>query len=73
VPDRYLVRCTAAAGWAMSGIYCASLPASGMVATWKEERAKRYDSQAEATRAALCLGKRFTGTVWTPELARGVQ
>ena len=32
--ERYLVRCTAATGQALTGIYAASLTATGMVATW---------------------------------------
>ena len=62
--DRYLVRCTAAAGWAMAGIYAAGLTTTGMVATWKQERAARYDSQAAAAGIASRLGKKFSGTTW---------
>lgn len=61
--ERYLVRCTAAAGRAMAGIYAASLTTTGMVATWKQERAARYDSRA-ATDVAFRLGKKFSGTTW---------
>lgn len=64
MPKRYLVRCTAAAGRAMSGIYAASLTATGMVATWKQERAARYDSQAAAAGIASNLSKKFSGTTW---------
>lgn len=62
--ERYLVRCTVAAGRAMAGIYAARLTASGMVATWKQERAARYDSEADAARTARCLAGKFTGTSW---------
>lgn len=62
--DRYLVRCTAAAGWAMAGIYAASVTATKFVATWKEERAARYDSKYLADRVATSLPRRFPGTVW---------
>ncbi len=62
--DRYLVRCTAATGRAMAGIYAASVTATQFVATWKEERAARYDSKALADRVASSLRKRFTGTAW---------
>lgn len=61
--ERYLVRCTAAAGRVMTGIYAASLTTTGMVATWKQERAARYDSLAAAA-VAFRLGKKFSGTTW---------
>ncbi len=64
--DRYLVRCTAATGQAMTGIYAASLTATGMVATWKRERAARYESKTAAGIASR-LAKKFAGTVWTEE------
>jgi len=60
----YLVRCTAAAGRAMSGIYAASLTATGMVATWKQERAARYDSETAAASTARRLARKFSGTTW---------
>ena len=71
--DRYLVRCTAAKGRAMSGIYAASLTATGMVATWKRERAARYESKTTAAGVASRLGKKFAGTVWTEEAVEVVQ
>mgnify|MGYP001019199334 CR=1 FL=1 len=71
--ERYLVRCTAAKGWAMSGIYAAGLTATGMVATWLQERATRYDSQTAAAGDASRLARKFPGTVWTPEVAEVVQ
>lgn len=64
MPDRYLVRCTAAAGRAMSGIYAASLTTTGMVATWKQDRAARYDSETAAANAARRLARKFSGTSW---------
>ena len=71
--ERYLVRCTAATGQAMTGIYAASLTATGMVATWKRERAARYESTTDATGVASRLGKKFAGTVWTEEAVEVVQ
>lgn len=62
--DRYIVRCTAAVGRAMSGIYAASLTPTGMVATWQQERAARHDSEAVASRTARELMRKFSGTVW---------
>lgn len=62
--NRYLVRCTAAAGRAMAGIYAARLTTTGMVATWKQERAARYDSEADAACTARRLAGKFTGTTW---------
>lgn len=67
--ERYLVRCIAAPGRAMAGIYAAGLTATGMVATWQQERATRYDSQATAAIVASRLGRKFSGTEWTAELA----
>jgi len=62
--ERYLVRCTAAAGRAMAGIYAARLTATGMVATWKQERAARYDSKVDAEGVASRLARKFSGTAW---------
>jgi len=62
--ERYIVRCTAAVGRAMAGIYAASLTPTGMVATWKRERAARHDSEIGASRTARELARKFTGTVW---------
>lgn len=62
--NRYLVRCTAAAGRAMAGIYAARLTATGMVATWKQERAARYDSKTAADDVAYRLTRKFSGTAW---------
>ena len=53
--ERYLVRCSAAAGRAMAGIYAAGLTTTGMVATWKQERAARYDSEMAAASIARKL------------------
>lgn len=61
--NTYLVRCTAAAGRAMAGIYAARLTPTGMVATWKPERAARYDAQSAASIAAR-LARKFSGTTW---------
>lgn len=62
--DRYLVRCTGAVGRAMAGIYAARLTATGMVATWKRERAARYDSETDAATVARRLERKFSGTAW---------
>lgn len=62
--DRYLVRCSAAAGRAMAGIYAARLTATGMVATWKQERAARYDSAVEAASVSRRLERKYSGTTW---------
>jgi hypothetical protein len=62
--ERHLVRCTAAAGRAMAGIYSARLTATGMVATWTRERAARYDSEADAATVARRLERKFSGTTW---------
>lgn len=62
--ERYMVRCTAAAGRAMAGIYAARLTTTGMVATWKQERAARYDSKTAADGVAARLARKFTGTAW---------
>lgn len=62
--ERYLVRCTAAVGRAMAGIYAASLTTTGMVATWKRERSARYESEADAATVARRLERKFTGTTW---------
>lgn len=62
--ERYLVRCTAAAGRAMAGIYAAGLTATGMVATWRRERATRYESEADAATIARRLERKFSGTAW---------
>jgi hypothetical protein len=48
----------------MTGIYAASLTHTGMVATWKQERAARYASEADAVIVARCLAGKFTGTSW---------
>lgn len=60
----YLVRCTGAAGRAMSGIYAAGLTTTGMIATWKQERAARYDSEIDAAKIARRLARKFAGTAW---------
>ncbi|MBI4740725.1 MAG: hypothetical protein HY777_04010 [Betaproteobacteria bacterium] len=67
MPERYLVRCTAADGWAMAGIYSAGLTVTGMVATWQQERATRYDCPTAAAGAASRLAKKFRGTQWSAE------
>ncbi|MBP5997440.1 MAG: hypothetical protein KA535_05785 [Azonexus sp.] len=60
----YLVRCTAAGGRAMAGIYAARLTTTGMVATWKQERAARYSSDMDAANMAHRLARKFSGTTW---------
>lgn len=63
----YLVRCTAAVGRALRGVYASRLTSTGMVATWKQERAARYESLDAATGVACRLSNKFTGTVWEAE------
>ena len=62
--ESYLVRCTAATGRAMAGIYAARLTKTGMVATWKQERAARYGSETDAANVARRLARKFSGTTW---------
>lgn len=62
--DRYLVRCTAAAGRAMAWIYAARLTATGIVAIWKRERATEYDEEVAATIVARRLERKLSGTTW---------
>jgi len=62
--NRYLVRCTASSGRTMAGIYAARLTNTGMVATWKQERAARYESKTAADGVATRLVARFSGTAW---------
>lgn len=62
--EYYLVRCTVAAGRAMTGIYAARLTTTGIVATWKRERAARYDSESAAASVASRLARKFSGTSW---------
>ncbi len=63
--ERYLVRCaTSDPAQPMSGIYAARLTITGMVATWKQERAARYDSQTAAAGIASRLARKFSGTTW---------
>lgn len=62
--EGYMVRCTAAAGRAMSGIYSAGLTANGMIATWKQERATRFDSKTIADGISARLTRKFSDTTW---------
>lgn len=72
--ERYIVRCTAShPAQPMSGIYAARLTTTGMVATWKQERAAIHDSEAGAARTARELTRKFTGTVWGVEAVEVVQ
>jgi hypothetical protein len=48
----------------MAGIYAVSLTHTGMVATWKEERAAHYASEIDAAHVARRLAGKYTGTVW---------
>lgn len=64
VNELYLVRCTAAGSRAMAGIYAARLTNTGMVATWQQERAARYDTKTAAEGVASRLARKFSGTVW---------
>lgn len=66
--ERYLVRCTSSdPAQPMSGIYAARLTITGMVATWKRERAARYESQTAAASIVSRLAKKFSGTQWAAE------
>ena len=65
--DRYLVRCTDAIGRAMAGIYAAGVTSTGMVATWKQDRAARYESETAAAGVASRLAGKFAGTAWSAE------
>ena len=64
MPDRCVVRCSSAEGRSMTGIYLGSFTSSGIVATWKEERARRFDSTSAASDAIRRLGSSFSGTTW---------
>ncbi|MEY4592276.1 MAG: hypothetical protein RIR18_1171 [Pseudomonadota bacterium] len=64
--ERYLVRCAASdPAQPISGIYAARLTTTGMVATWKQERAARYESALDAADVARRLARKFMGTIWT--------
>lgn len=65
--EAYLVRCTAAKGGNMAGIYFANMTSNGMIATWKSERARRFENSSSASYMASRLRKNFAGTVWAPE------
>lgn len=62
--ESFLVRCSAAPGRAMAGVYAARVTTTGIVATWKQERAARYQSEVDAVSAARRLGSKFSGTIW---------
>lgn len=63
--DTYLVRCgTSNPAQPMTGIYVAGLTISGMVATWKPGRARRFESATEAEMVASRMARKFTGTTW---------
>jgi hypothetical protein len=70
--ERYLVRCTSSdPAQPMSGIYAARLTITGMVATWKRERAAQYDRLAEASLVVARLANKFRGTQWAAEPVLG--
>lgn len=71
--ERYLVRCKSAPGYALAGIYTASLTPTGMVATWQQERAARYESESLAADVVRRLARKFTGSVWGVEPVEGGQ
>lgn len=65
MPDLYMVRCgTSHPAQPMTGIYVAALTISGMVATWKPGRARRFESATEAENVASRMARKFTGTTW---------
>lgn len=70
---RFIVRCESAVGYALAGIYACSLTPTGMVATWKRDRAVRHESEATAARMAHELGRKYSGSVWGIESVEGVQ
>lgn len=66
--DRYLVRCANShPAQPMTGVYLGKITNTGMVATWKQERAARYETALTASDAARRMGRKFTGTTWTVE------
>ena len=72
--ERYLVRCAASdPAQPMSGIYAARLTTTGMVATWIQDRAARYESALAAADVVRRLTRKFTGTSWTAEQVEVVQ
>lgn len=63
--DAYMVRCgTSHPAQPMTGIYVAGLTISGMVATWKPGRARRFESATEAESVASRMARKFAGTTW---------
>lgn len=64
MPENYIVRCSLATGRSMAGIYLGSFTSNGIVATWKEERARRFSSTFAARDAIRRLARRFSGTTW---------
>lgn len=68
--ELYLVRCANShPAQPMTGVYLGKMTITGMVATWKQERAARYDTALVASDVARCMGRKFTGTTWTVEPA----
>jgi hypothetical protein len=62
--ENYTIRCSSSVGRTMAGIFFGSLTTNGIVATWKQERARRFDSRHAAIEAASRLGRNFSGTTW---------
>jgi len=72
--ERYLVRCASShPAQPMTGVYLGRMTNTGMVATWKPERAARYENELAASDAARRMGRKFTGTTWTVESTEVVQ
>jgi hypothetical protein len=72
--DRYLVRCAnSQPAQPMTGIYLGRITDTGMVATWRQERAARYENEFAASDVARRMGRKFTGTTWTVEPVEVVQ
>ena len=62
--NRFIVRCSSAVGRSMAGVYLGGLTASGIIATWKPERARHFDIEQTAADVAARLSRDFSGTTW---------
>jgi hypothetical protein len=65
--ELYKVRCTAAPGRMMAGMYAAGMTGSGMVASWDGQRAALHTNRTDADNLASRLARQFCGTTWTVE------
>lgn len=71
--ELYKVRCTAAPGRMMAGVYAVTLASNGVVVTWQPERAAVHICRADAEILASRMGRSFSGTVWAIEAVGGGQ